>query len=680
MANFLGTRFTKLRSVLRAFPPLARPLAPPVSLILICALVGIGIAIFGQRPLATLNDTLYDVMLRRCRKAPPLDQRLVFIAISDASLRELNTIDRSHHTELLNGLRRAGAQAVVFDFIFPGPSRIPQEDAALRKAMSEMPTLLAVGATQMGQLPIEWSDRTRDVAGRFAVSDRFGDASALLPHYSVSHPQQQFLDSAFAAGHVMAEPDDDGVFRRVPLLLHFGDRLMPSLALSTALSALRASRDDIEVHKGFIRITINRAGASTSAAQTSSVRTIDIPIDSRGRMLVNYTSNWEEDARWFHDQLIGLKVSSDEMSEGFTGRVVMIAGATSSGGDMVTTPVETSIPGARVLFDAANTILCGTFISQVSSANIAILCGAAPLAMGLVLRLARGRMAVFIIAMAIVSLAITPMLLFRYASLFLPVIAPLLTCALSVIAWSVALLIRDHRQARHGLALLSRFVSAKLAGELQQVASISRLPPPQRKELCILFADIAGSTAFSERVEPEETSGMIARFYEIALAVLNESDGELDKFLGDGVLAYWGDEHSHATLSSTGSAGPAACKEVRAVSGALQLRDRFRQQVGAGLEPSLDLRCGIATGIVTVGYVGGDRHAAYTIIGRTVNLAARLQASGSPGATIVEKRTADRVRGFFELQPRDAMQVKGVDRMVESWEVVRALAEPLPTI
>src|SRR5207244_4146956 len=106
------------------------------------------------------------------------------------------------------------------------------------------------------------------------------------------------------------------------------------------------------------------------------------------------------------------------------------------------------------------------------------------------------------------------------------------------------------------------------------------------------------------------------------------------------VLAYFGTTDNEST------------KEICAAEAAFTIRDRFAQ-ISENLvkrgTPRLQIRCGITTGYVTFGYLGGLKHAAYTIVGRSVNLASRLQTAAEPGQIIVDKNTAARLEGKFEL-------------------------------
>ncbi|MEO0588086.1 MAG: adenylate/guanylate cyclase domain-containing protein, partial [Planctomycetota bacterium] len=133
------------------------------------------------------------------------------------------------------------------------------------------------------------------------------------------------------------------------------------------------------------------------------------------------------------------------------------------------------------------------------------------------------------------------------------------------------------------------------------------------------------------------------------------------KFQGDGILAYWGAPDRLAN------------KEQWACQAGLLLQERFAEIAevmrGKG-RGDLEVRVGIASGFVSAGYLGGKKHAAYTIVGRPVNMSARLEAACTPGHVQIDKKTAAQAEDVFELREVEALTLKGIAEPVPAWEVV----------
>jgi adenylate cyclase len=314
-----------------------------------------------------------------------------------------------------------------------------------------------------------------------------------------------------------------------------------------------------------------------------------------------------------------------------------------------------------VSFNAVNMILTGQFLTPAPPLvrwSLALVC---PLLLGLAFW-GRTPLLSSVAAVAVVGLLIgSSQYLFFQHDYVLPMAAPLFAVVLAMILVVGISHLREYSRASHVAAVLARFVSPALLRELDRTGTSRALPPVARKELTIMFVDMAGFTRLSDRHEPVEVAAFLVQFYELAIDVIYRNRGTLDKVLGDGILAYWG-----APLDVPD-------KENWAARAALELQERFavlaRQQATRGWG-DLKLRCGITTGYVSTGYLGGAKHAAYTIVGRAVNLASRIQSAAENGTCVLDRMTALRVEDRFELDERPPVKAKGLDEPVEIWRLM----------
>ena len=173
----------------------------------------------------------------------------------------------------------------------------------------------------------------------------------------------------------------------------------------------------------------------------------------------------------------------------------------------------------------------------------------------------------------------------------------------------------------------------------------------------MLFSDLVGSTALSGTVDPELLGNLIRRYQDAAAGAIGRFGGFVAKFMGDGVLAYFGFPRAFED---------AAERAVRAAIGILaevadiELPDGTRVQA----------RIGIATGLVVVGEIVGSGTAQErTIVGETPNLAARLQALAAPDTILISEATQNLLGGLFELEPTGEHELKGFARPVPAWRV-----------
>jgi class 3 adenylate cyclase/tetratricopeptide (TPR) repeat protein len=184
----------------------------------------------------------------------------------------------------------------------------------------------------------------------------------------------------------------------------------------------------------------------------------------------------------------------------------------------------------------------------------------------------------------------------------------------------------------------------------------------ERKQVTVLFVDIAGFTALSERRDPEEVHSFMNRAFELMLAEVHRYEGTVNQFLGDGIMALFGAPIAHEDHSQ------------RAVHAALGIRmaleayqDELRRR---GI--SFQVRQGLNTGLVVVGGIGSDLRMDYTAVGDTTNVAARLQAAADPGRIVISEATHRLVGGYFYTRSLGEVPLKGKAEPVRAWEVISA--------
>ena len=176
-----------------------------------------------------------------------------------------------------------------------------------------------------------------------------------------------------------------------------------------------------------------------------------------------------------------------------------------------------------------------------------------------------------------------------------------------------------------------------------------------RKTVTVLFADMVGSTAYEEQVDPETAREAIGRYHATAQDVIEAHDGTLAKFIGDGVMAVFGIPEV------------AEDDAARAIAAGLELQRRlaeFGEQIGARHSVKVGFRVGINTGEVVIGTDDSD------LVGDALNVAARLEAECEPGQVVVGEQTWRLTRSAFTFEPLGAVSVKGRDEPVEAHRAI----------
>jgi class 3 adenylate cyclase/predicted ATPase len=208
---------------------------------------------------------------------------------------------------------------------------------------------------------------------------------------------------------------------------------------------------------------------------------------------------------------------------------------------------------------------------------------------------------------------------------------------------------------------LLRAISGLIAAETLTAPSATTGSKPQdaaeRRQLTVMFCDLVGSTALSVRFDPEELREELRAYQSAVSAVVARYDSFVAKFMGDGVLAYFGYPRAHEDDAE------------RAVRAALEIAAAVRSLETRGTE-RLAVRIGIATGLVVVGDLVGEGSAQeQAVVGETPNLAARLQALAEPGQIVLAGTTRRLIGDLFRLRDLGRQTAKGFSEPVEAFAV-----------
>jgi len=184
--------------------------------------------------------------------------------------------------------------------------------------------------------------------------------------------------------------------------------------------------------------------------------------------------------------------------------------------------------------------------------------------------------------------------------------------------------------------------------------------PEERRKATVLFADLSGYTAVAERMDPEAVKAFIDRALQRLGQEVVRYGGTVDKYIGDNVMAVFGAPVAHEDDPER------AVRAGLAMQGAME---EINKDIDVAADVSFLLRVGINSGDVLAGQVGDG----YTVIGDTVNVAARLQAAARPGSVTVGEMTHRLTRGTIEYEQLEPLALKGKTEPVPAWEAARLL-------
>jgi adenylate cyclase len=611
-------------------------------------------------------DRLYRLRSRIASLKPTYDGKVILVPIDDRSVAEFEDfyLGRVEHARLVRALGRAGLAAQFHDVVFAAPldERI---DAELARATREAGNVfygMAVGLSTGGRTP---QPTPIDSAGRELLERQrwhpvvVGDVSG-IPEATSFFPTFSLLSSA-ARGMSFLDvvPDRDGVYRRVQLLVRDRDGFQPSLSLLVLAQLLQVDPDQVELRPGYwLKLRDARRPGSEEKEE------IAIPIDARGRMLVNYIGPWGSILSYPFVEVVeaaGDRFAMEDLREEVAGRIGIVCWVATGAGDVGSVPTDPVYPKPGIHANTINTILNGEFLREASPTQMLFW---VELPLLLLLFLAGLRLSTIpFLAMAVglvVGYATLVPLVFLYAGWILRVPGPtmqILGSALVVAAYQYHLGSRTRAVLRNTLdAYFAPKVVDKIMGHADDLVEAAT-----KKELSILFSDIKGFTHHSSRLSAARVRDLLNQYFERMIEIVFRHGGTLDKFIGDGLMVFFGDPESQPDHAE------------RSVRAALEMQQAARtldREWRAHGDMPLEIRVGINSGEVIVGNMGSSRRLSYTVLGSQVNLAQRLESNAPVGGVLISERTYELLGGAVPTRRLEPIVVKGIEEPVAVHEVV----------
>jgi adenylate cyclase len=606
-----------------------------------------------------LDQGIYDrfIKLRVLSGAESLDRRIAAVDINDESIEilagQLDT--RAAFTDALTVLAQSNT-AVAFDLLFKYKK---SDDAAFTNAMKmskdAVIAAIAVDKKIMNPSSRELTETERQMLERHLWHIKVlqkGDipqaGTFLLPFSELGETVQQIA-------HINIEPDMDGIYRRVPLLYEWNGGYMPSLALAASVLFYQIPVESIELKAG-----------SYLALPLSEDEIIRIPVDNQGRMLIPYYETWKDNNRRIPFHTIVNAISDEDVFDtvfsSLNNRIALIAEISAEQKDYGPTPFERLFPLSGTHTAVISGILNGlekrSFIGDCSvlyKILTLLLFLLSAFLIGNVKKDARFHLGFF--AVLLIFSAVT---FFRWQNAAVyPWYA--LPVSMLLLLWAGSFLVRLVQRYQEQLLLqnaLSRYFPKALSERIMRERKTELIP--DYKDLTILFSDISGFTRWSSEKSPELVHSFLNEYLETMAGILFAHGGTVDKFMGDGILAFFGDpfempDHCERCLRSA----IAMQKEIRS------LAEKWKPLADIDLK----VRVGINTGKVIVGNLGSKTRIEYTVIGAAVNLAQRMESNAPVGGILVTAEVWEKLKDKFEFSGKQPVTVKGYAEPIEAYVV-----------
>jgi adenylate cyclase len=639
-------------------------------------------AVFEQTWLGQLleNESVNVRFRVRAPFDPPADQRLVFVGIDQQSLDKFGRYPwpRTVMADFLTNLAKANVNphTVAFDILYTEPSANPADDTALANAAGLLPSVisgaLSVDVDHLRSQAVIQADEQKtaeDLAHRGLTSSFEtinGDASKIRGSSIATLPIAPLRDQSFF-GFVNDEPSPvDYIRHTIPLLIRVNDKVFPSLALQILCQSLHVDADKVVVNVGQDVVLKNSSGKIWT-----------IPINKRGEYTINYRSN-----RSFENNNISFgKFASaldDHLNKGadlpiHAEQKTLLIGETEVGlTDLGPTPVEAQSPLPYTHLNVINNVLQNDYLRFVPWYLVVI--GWALFTWPTLLRLKEAHLveAVCVPIGIIILYHIFAFAIFWKWSLQIALTWPVISYG-TLNFGGVVLRWREEQRGREQIKqLFSRMLSPEVMHHLLAHPENEKLGGSERL-VTIMFSDIRDYTKFSEGLAAGELVRQLNVYFERMVDCVKVSQGTLHKYIGDAIMAAWGD-------IAIASQGPKKDAQ-NAVRSALMMRHRLRmlneERKTANLIP-LRIGIGLNHGDVLVGLIGASSRSEFTVMGDAVNTASRLEGLTKEFHTdlAISESVCDLLEGGFLVRRLGLIVLKGKTKPTVVYEVLAEKTSP----
>ncbi|MDZ7681241.1 MAG: adenylate/guanylate cyclase domain-containing protein [Fodinibius sp.] len=622
-----------------------------------------GLLCFSSGTFKALDQFILDYKFRYLQQEDPND-KIVLVTIDERSLSYFNKQrmywpwPREFYHIVTDYFSSSGANLVVFDILFDTPDF---NRGNLSGSMSDKrfaQSLKSAGNVILSFKSTAVTDSMNPTANDYPNlnnRDITNQAPYRQPHLLNSRPITKFAQAARGLGNTVVQPDQDGLIRSV--------HLFDSLA-----------------HKGFVP-TLSMAAFSELKADSMSFSWTDeglragdteIPLQESGDYLINwYEKGGVDDGTFPYFSFSDVVQSAinnrrgnkpvDSLSvppDTFHNKIVLIGASAAGLGDIKSTPMSSleAFPGMEIQATILNNLIGQDFITELSDWSKVLILLLISLGIPFLIAYSRpiygaastvGILSVIILAG--LTLFATERIWFSTGMYF--------TMAFLTYSGSAAYkYFAEERQKKEIRSAFGQYVQPEFVQELIEHPEKLKLGG-QQKNLTVLFTDLAGFTTISESKPPGELVEFMNDYLGAMTDIIFEHSGTVDKYIGDAVMAFWGapiEQENHALL---------ACRST------LKMLEKVDEIIPAA---DAHARFGIATGDMIVGNIGSYNRFNYTVLGDTVNLAARLEAANKEfgSKAMIAEETYQKVKDEFLCRQLDLLVVKGKTEPKKVYELM----------
>jgi len=631
--------------------------------------------------LQRMENILYDLRLRATIANSGVDPRIVIIDIDEESLAKegrwpwrrdklaylvdmlfdyynvkllgfdvvFSEPDTSGGVELLEKLASGPLQKDA-DFLSTLETVRPQlsYDDMFAKSLENRPVVLGYSASHK----IEKTPEVGMLPPPLAESKQHPFSSLLFEEKSYAANLSK-LQTAAMSGGFFNNPnvDEDGVYRRLPLLINYNNQIYE--ALSLALYRTLLGKPEVKF------ITGEGYGKNNTDSQLEGleIEGFPIPVDQTGTLLVPYRGRQGSFPYVSATNVLNGVIDQEKLKD----KIVIVGTSAAGLLDLRVTPVQNLYAGVEVHANILSGLLDQTVKSRPSNilgAELAELLLICLLAVFVFPRLS------VLLSAIVFSVLLVGGIVFNFYCWVILNIDTILAVPITLLTALYGIQIFfgfffENRKKKQMGNMFGQYIPPELVEQMSQSDEEFSLKGESR-EMTVLFSDVRGFTTISEGMEPQELCELINGILTPVTRVIHDHKGTIDKYIGDAIMAFWGAPmHNPQHASSAVRAGLAILQALKAI----------QKDFKAKGWPEVEIGIGLNTGKMSVGNMGSEFRIAYTIMGDAVNLGSRLEGlTKQYGVKMIVSESTLLAAPEFTYRELDKVRVKGKHKPITIYE------------
>jgi adenylate cyclase len=669
----LGVFLSYLKRIGLPLQKFILPFIAPMAVLL----TAVSLQLWQPYPIEFTRNLVFD-QYNRWLPRHEQDSPVVFVDIDEASLARLGQFPwpRSVFADLVDKMTGYGSAAIAFDILFTEADRtapaeilpvwenlrlsenapewqalraaitaqITSPDDALARAMSDAPVIMA---TMMSDEAARLAAPKAGIAVRAQGSSYTDglDPMRNVPASSFAISNRDVLnDNALGLGSINARIDDDGIIRRASLLFRAGEHIYPSLALES----LRVAQGAGSI---VLRASDVRGEGSYSAGFGLSrlkVGRLIAPIEPDGSMRLYFAESADIQTVSAYEIL-----QPDFDMTRLAGKIAFIGTSAAGLKDIRATPLNPATPGVEVHIQTVQQMLAGTYLTRPIWVQMAEALATMLIGLGVVVMVYRFSLvpSIAFLGLALISGAAISWHQFSNHLVLIDPATPGLSIFLTFLTAAFLHFLETARERREVRNAFQYYLAPDMVEQVASDPDKLKLGGETR-DLTILFCDIRGFTTISEAFAdaPEKLTHIINIFLTGLSSVIQTRSGTIDKYIGDNIMAFWN------APTDVAQHGYQACRAtLEMVDALVEVNETLRQDAFlGGFEQEIRIGIGLNSGATLVGNVGSDQRFNYSVMGDTVNVAARLEGQTKDYAQTIligESTYADAMTAINDGQP-----------------------------